>query len=76
MAHVTLNSEGGLLHRIAAAVEAVGQSLSTAFVVNSSAEARFREVQKLQSLSDAELAKRGIPRDRIAHYVLRDIHAI
>lgn len=39
-------------------------------------EARLRQMRHLESLSDAELAKRGISRDRIAHYVFRDIYYV
>ena len=36
------------------------------------AQGRVREIERLQSLSDAELAKRGIARDQIVHHVFRD----
>ncbi len=76
MAHVTLNAEGGILNRIAASVEAIGHTLATAITANASAEARLRQVQALQALSDEELAKRGIARDRIVHHVFRDIYML
>ncbi len=34
---------------------------------------RRLQIEVLQSKSDAELAAMGIPRDRIAHYVFRDL---
>ncbi len=76
MAHVTLNAESGVLHRIAAAVDAIGQTLAMAITVNASADARMREMQRLQALSDVELSKMGIARDRIAHHVFRDIYML
>ena len=39
-------------------------------------ESRMRQMRKLESLSDDDLAKLGIPRDRIAHYVYRDIYYV
>ena len=39
-------------------------------------ERRMRLMRKLEAMSDAELAKRGIARDRIAHYVFRDIYYV
>ena len=36
-------------------------------------EGRMRRMHKLESLSDAELAKRCITRERIVHHVFRDI---
>ena len=41
---------------------------------NAYLEARSRsgEIEFLNSLSDAELAERGISRDRIVHHVFRD----
>ena len=35
--------------------------------------ARVQEVERLQSLSDAELAKKGLKREDIARHVFRDI---
>ena len=39
-------------------------------------ETRMRRMRKLEALSDAELAKRGIARDRITHHVFRDIYYV
>lgn len=39
-------------------------------------EARLQQMRKLEAMSDAELAKLGIQRDRIAHYVFRDIYYV
>ncbi len=39
-------------------------------------EQRLRQMRKLESLSDDELAKLGIARDRIAHHVFRDIYYV
>lgn len=39
-------------------------------------ERRMLEMRKLEALSDDELAKRGIARDRIAHHVFRDIYYV
>lgn len=53
--------------------------LSTAFghvaaLFNAIAEAQSRadQIERLQALSDQELAKRGLTRDRIVHHVFRD----
>ena len=76
MAHIAHTEETGLSHRLWTSVVSLGQTVSAALAVNSSADARFREVQRLQSLSDVELSKLGIPRDRIVHHVFRDIYLI
>ncbi|NNE87885.1 MAG: hypothetical protein HKN27_07390 [Silicimonas sp.] len=39
-------------------------------------DSRLRQMRKLEAMSDAELAKRGIARDRIAHHVFRDIYYV
>lgn len=39
-------------------------------------EGRLDQMRKLQALSDAELAKLGIARDRITHHVFRDIYYV
>ena len=36
------------------------------------ASGRVREIERLQSLSDDELAQRGLTRDGIVHHVFRD----
>lgn len=36
------------------------------------ASGRVREIERLQNMSDAELAKRGLTRDGIVHFVFRD----
>ena len=38
-----------------------------------SADARMDEITRLQGLSDAELARAGIPRDCIVEHVMRDL---
>ena len=35
-------------------------------------QSRSEEIERLHALSDAELARRGIRRDRIVHHVFRD----
>jgi uncharacterized protein YjiS (DUF1127 family) len=39
-------------------------------------EARLAQKRKLEAKSDDELAQLGITRDRIAHYVYRDIYYV
>lgn len=38
--------------------------------------ARLREVEALRALPDAELARRGIPRDRIVQHAFRDVYYV
>ncbi|MBF9050012.1 hypothetical protein GTA62_12415 [Roseobacter sp. HKCCD9010] len=37
---------------------------------------RVREAQALNAMSDAELAKRGLKREEIAHHVFRDAYYV
>ena len=76
MAHITHTGETGSPHWLWATIVSVGQTVSAALAVNSSADARFREVQRLQAMSDAQLCSLGIPRDRIVHHVFRDIYLV
>jgi hypothetical protein len=48
-------------------------SLARAFALAKNAEARFEEIQALQALSDAELARRGIARENIVRHVYADM---
>lgn len=37
------------------------------------ANARVRQVERLNAMSDEQLAKRGLTRDQIVHHVFRDV---
>lgn len=76
MAHITWTGDASLFHRTLNAVKEAGMWLGKAIVINSTAEARFREVSRLQALSDDDLVKLGLSRDRIVHHVFRDIYSI
>ena len=58
----------GLGARIAAPFLAFGRMLLKVAEANS----RFEQVQRLQSLSDEDLAARGLTRDGIVRHVFRD----
>lgn len=51
------------------AFAAIGRS----FMAYAEASSRRAEIEALESRSDAELAKLGIKRDQIVHYVFRDL---
>lgn len=53
-------------------VDRLFASIGQGFNAYLEARSRSGEIEYLNSLSDAELAERGITRDRIAHYVFRD----
>jgi hypothetical protein len=61
--------------RPAGAMVAFFATLTKALAFASGAQARFDEIQRLQALSDAELAQRGIARDAIVRLVYRDLLA-
>lgn len=58
--------------KLVSAVQVVGRALA----VNATAEARLQQVQRMQSMTDAELARMGVQRDKIVQYVFRDIYMI
>ncbi|PWK55330.1 hypothetical protein [Roseicyclus mahoneyensis] len=70
----TLNSPA-FPPRIVSQVAGFFAALARAFAQASDAQARFDEIQMLQSLSDAELAKRGLTRDTIVRHVYADMLA-
>lgn len=49
-------------------------SLFNAADLTAAANARVRQMEKLNAKSDAELAKMGLRREDIARYVFRDIY--
>jgi len=62
----------GFFARLSSAAAFVGRTLAFA----SAGQARFDQIQRLQALSDDELAKRGIARDDIVRHVYRDLFYI
>lgn len=60
-------------HSVLAQVGGVLAAVARAFALAKNAEARFDEIQALQALSDAELARRGIARDNIVRHVYADL---
>ncbi|MHA7888498.1 hypothetical protein [Roseicyclus sp.] len=75
MATQTLHAPSRPL-RLAAPVKGVFAALARAFAASSGAQARYDRVRRLQALSDAELAERGIARDDIVRHVFSDIFAV
>ena len=63
----------GLPSRIAHGVASGFQLVARTVVLNGESEQRLNEARRLQALSDSDLAKRGLTRDRIVHHVFRDI---
>jgi len=50
--------------------------IAAGFTAYAERRARMDKIERLNSLSDAELAKLGITRDGIPHYVFRDLFYI
>jgi uncharacterized protein YjiS (DUF1127 family) len=59
--------------RLAAPVTAFFAALARAMAISAGAQGRYDEVLRLQSLSDAELAERGIEREDIVRHVFKDV---
>ncbi|MEO0991432.1 MAG: DUF1127 domain-containing protein [Pseudomonadota bacterium] len=54
-------------------LQRAGESVSNSFMALAEANARTREIEELKAMSDADLRKLGITRDRIVHHVFRDL---
>ena len=76
MAHVATRFDAGFGHKIAEAVQSFVASVVTAMSVNRDHENRMLQIRKLQSLSDAELAKLGLTRDGIVKHVFRELYYV
>jgi uncharacterized protein YjiS (DUF1127 family) len=61
--------------RLAAPVTGFFAALANAVALSSGAQCRYDRVRRLQALSDAELAKRGIARDDIVRHVFAEVFA-
>ncbi len=53
-------------------IASIGSSIYSALISVAEAQSRVRQVEFLQSLSDEELKKRGLARERIVHRVFSD----
>ncbi|UWR24201.1 DUF1127 domain-containing protein [Sulfitobacter sp. S190] len=57
-------------------IGAVLRAINVALMHASTSSARVRQIEALQSKSDAELADIGIKRDEIVHHVFRDLYYV
>ncbi len=72
MAAITTNSPtraGGFRTAFAGFFKMLGRAITA----HAEYHGRVRQIERLQLMSDAELAKRGIRRDEIAQHVFRDM---
>lgn len=72
MATQTLNGHA-VPNTTLAQITGIFAAVARAFSMARDAEARFDEIRALQALSDADLARRGIPRDGIVRHVYADM---
>jgi uncharacterized protein YjiS (DUF1127 family) len=74
MAHISVNApaHNSILQVLAAPFVAIGKVL----IAIGEANSRAQQVQRLQDMSDAELAALGIKREEIAHHVFKDIYYV
>ncbi|MEX0278977.1 MAG: DUF1127 domain-containing protein [Ruegeria sp.] len=70
MAHSVQHTQTGF--SVFGLLRSVGSSIFSALISLAEAQSRVRKIQYLQSLSDQELAERGIKRERIVHHVFAD----
>lgn len=54
----------------------IGSRIMNGLVAMAEANGRVKQIDRLQSMSDAELAGRGIKREEIVHHVFRDMYHI
>lgn len=64
------SADRSILQTLGRALRAFGK----AFSLQAGMQTRLNRISRLQALSDSELAKLGIERDRIVHHVFRDIY--
>jgi len=67
MAHAV--QDHGVLHGIADGIRHVLADIGNALIAFAESDPRVKRMQELQSMSDEELAAKGIRRDDIARYV-------
>jgi hypothetical protein len=60
-------------HPLRAWIGAVLSGIGEGFAAYAGSQARIGEINRLNALSDGELAELGVTRDRIPQYVFRDL---
>ncbi|MEX5578392.1 hypothetical protein [Pseudophaeobacter sp. A-200-2] len=71
--HTTASASGkSVLAILAAPFVAFGRVM----IALGEANTRSQKVQRLMAMSDAELAERGLTRDKIVHHVFSDVYYI
>jgi|GEM_PF-880403 len=58
------------------AVSTFFKSLASAMSVQAGMQSRMDRIARLNAMSDEELNKLGVERDRIVHHVFRDIYYV
>ncbi len=76
MAYTTYDEDHGVLKSVWSTMTWTFRALGQALAINATVEARLSEVNRLRELSDADLDRLGVPRDRIVHHVFHDIDMI
>lgn len=71
MAHIAFSDTDA---RPWSALLSFAAGIGRAFALTGSLSERMQRIEALQRLSDAELAARGITRDRIPHHVFADLY--
>ncbi len=73
MSVVNLDTNALRDETLRARVDRLLSSLGQGFNAYIEREGRLHEIRRLHAMSDAELSKLGISRDRISHHVFRDL---
>lgn len=75
MTELTLKSSPGAreFSRLRSSLRAFGETLVRGLTVYTERRARTDEINRLNAMSDRELAAMGVKRDRIVQYVFRDV---
>lgn len=70
MAHSAHHASAGF--SLSGLISSIGSSIYSFLISMAEAQSRVQQVEFLQSLSDEELSKRGLTRERIVHRVFAD----
>ena len=69
----TTHATTSVFDRLGQTLSELLKSVQVAQTLSAQSERRLHELAALQALSDAELAERGLNRDRLAHHVFGEI---
>ena len=74
--NIGTTTQANISNRLQTWLSAIGSKFSTWLEQHGRTRGRLDQIEALEAMSDAQLAQMGVPRDRIAQHVFRDMMGV